>query len=118
MTIYCTIATFTESVHYSRQQITVPDGGTLSLDFSPPLTAEDPIDSRPILMVLHGLTGGSHESYVINVVNKATGKKEEGGLGWRGCVVNFRGCAGTKLSSNQLYKCVSKLIISLDMNSL
>jgi uncharacterized protein len=53
-----------------------------------PLNITD--DTTPILVMLHGLTGGSHESYVRNVMVSATKSKEEGGLGMRGVVVNVR----------------------------
>lgn len=54
-TIYCTLGDFSyDHCHYSRRLIRVPDGGTLALDFTPAITPEDPIDSRPILVVLHG----------------------------------------------------------------
>ncbi|KAL8284268.1 hypothetical protein RQP46_005017 [Phenoliferia psychrophenolica] len=108
-TIYCTLADFSyDSCDYSRRLIQVPDGGSLALDFTPKITESDPIDSRPILVVLHGLTGGSHESYVVDILSKITKPKDpknpDGpGLGWRGCVVNFRGCAGAPVTSKKLY---------------
>jgi predicted alpha/beta-fold hydrolase len=53
-----------------------------------------------------GLTGGSHESYVRNILAVVTRPKAEGGLGWRAAVVNSRGCANSPVTSRQLYKCV------------
>lgn len=43
------------------QLLEVPDGGVIALDISPPLDVAPP-DQRPILVCMHGLTGGSHES--------------------------------------------------------
>lgn len=43
------------------QYLEVPDGGTICIDITPPLYDEPP-DNRPILVCMHGLTGGSHES--------------------------------------------------------
>lgn len=43
--------------------LSLPDGGQVSLDWTPPL-AQKPFDDTPTLVVLHGLTGGSHESYI------------------------------------------------------
>jgi len=40
------------------------------------------------LVVCHGLTGGSHESYVRNVVAWAIKPVKQGGLGARAIVVN------------------------------
>ena len=43
--------------------LSLPDGGQVSIDWCPPL-AQKPIDNTPTLVCLHGLTGGSHESYI------------------------------------------------------
>lgn len=51
-TIWCTIASFNyDTVVYSRELLRLPDGGTIGIDVTPPVTPEDPIDSRPILVV-------------------------------------------------------------------
>ncbi|SCU95462.1 LAME_0F12244g1_1 [Lachancea meyersii CBS 8951] len=55
-------------------------------------------DSKPMLIVLHGLTGGSHESYVRSLVNKMTGK-----FGFEACVLNSRGCSESCITTPQLY---------------
>ena len=55
-------------------------------------------DTRPMLVVLHGLSGGSHELYLRHVLAMLVG---EGG--WEACVVNSRGCARSKLTSSVLY---------------
>ncbi|GAA5868956.1 hypothetical protein JCM8547_003232 [Rhodosporidiobolus lusitaniae] len=103
-TIACTVFKYTyDPVTYTRELIRVPDGGTLAVDFAPPIEKEDQLDSRPILVVSHGLTGGSHESYVRNVLAIVTRPVEEGGLGWRAAVVNSRGCAGSQITSQKLY---------------
>ncbi|KAG0145944.1 hypothetical protein CROQUDRAFT_658049 [Cronartium quercuum f. sp. fusiforme G11] len=85
-------------VHYERKVIRVPDGGQIEIDFTPPGTFDDPKDSTPTLVVLHGLTGGSHEQYVREMVSSVIHQ-----LGWRVMVTNFRGCAGSKLTSPRLY---------------
>ena len=64
------------------------------------------------MVVLHGLTGGSHESYIVDILSKVTKPKDAKdpkslGLGWRGVVVTFRGCAGTPVTSNKLYQYVT-----------
>ena len=56
-------------------------------------------DSRPMLVVLHGLSGGSHELYLRHVLAPLI--SEEGG--WEACVVNSRGCAMSKITSSVLY---------------
>lgn len=42
----------------------------------------------PIVVINHGLTGGSHESYVRNIVVWLTKPVSQGGLGARAAVVN------------------------------
>lgn len=54
-------------------------------------------DGKPMVVVLHGLSGGSHEVYVRHVLRPL----EE--AGWEGCVVNSRGCAGSEVTSGVLY---------------
>ncbi|GAA5971552.1 hypothetical protein JCM11641_000636 [Rhodosporidiobolus odoratus] len=103
-TIACTIFRYAyDPIFYTRQLIRVPDGGTIAVDFAPPIKDEEPLDDRPILVVSHGLTGGSYESYVRNVLATVTKRKEEGGLGWRAAVVNSRGCANAPITSQKLY---------------
>ena len=42
---------------------------------------------------------GSHESYVRAILAPAVTPKSEGGLGFRGVVVNFRGCKDISITS-------------------
>jgi uncharacterized protein len=56
-------------------------------------------DSKPMLITLHGLSGGSHEIYLRHVLAPLVTK--EGG--WEACVVNSRGCAMSKITSGVLY---------------
>ncbi|KAL1647993.1 hypothetical protein SLS58_002318 [Diplodia intermedia] len=56
-------------------------------------------DSKPMLVTLHGLAGGSNEIYLRHVLAPLT--TEEGG--WEACVVNSRGCAMSKITTNVLY---------------
>lgn len=55
-------------------------------------------DSKPMLVLLHGLSGGSHEIYLRHVLAPLV---EDGS--WEACVVNSRGCAQTKITSGVLY---------------
>lgn len=100
-TIYSAFADFSrvDLINYERRIIKVPDGGQIALDFTPPNRFSNKNDPTPTLIVLHGLTGGSHESYVRSLISPLT--KE---FGWRAVVTNFRGCAGSKLTSPKLYK--------------
>ncbi|KAL4976132.1 Alpha/Beta hydrolase protein [Aspergillus desertorum] len=55
-------------------------------------------DKKPMLVVLHGLSGGSHELYLRHVVHPLIADR-----GWEACVINSRGCAQTKISTGILY---------------
>jgi predicted alpha/beta-fold hydrolase len=54
-------------------------------------------DSKPMLVCLHGLTGGSHEIYLREVVKPVVEK------GWAACVINARGCALSAITTPQLF---------------
>ncbi|BFZ61361.1 hypothetical protein YB2330_002426 [Saitoella coloradoensis] len=122
-TIYAALGNFEDidRVEYARYLYPLSDGGTSGIDFVlddeaeggshpelPPrtrFTTEDERhltsdDSRPMLVALHGLSGGSHESYVRAVLAEIT-KEEVGGQRWAACVMNARGCALTKVTSPQ-----------------
>ncbi|KAJ6630779.1 AB-hydrolase YheT [Mycena sp. CBHHK59/15] len=103
-TIYCVLGDFTkrDRLQYNRKFIRLLEGGTLGLDFAPADFSQVREDA-PIIVVLHGLTGGSYESYVRSILVPACKAIEEGGLGYRAVVVNFRGCAGVPITSPQLY---------------
>ncbi|KAI0320400.1 hypothetical protein OF83DRAFT_1169342 [Amylostereum chailletii] len=66
-TIYTSIGDFSKDdpVEYARTYIRVSDGGTLALDVTPSLHSSPRKEGEPVLIVAHGLTGGSHEAYVI-----------------------------------------------------
>ncbi|THU90460.1 AB-hydrolase YheT, partial [Dendrothele bispora CBS 962.96] len=87
---------------HSRTYLRLVDGGTLGLDFTPVEQSSLP-EETPIIVVTHGLTGGSHEGYVRAVLGRASTPVEWGGLGYRAVVVNSRGCAGVPITSQQLY---------------
>ncbi|OJJ43780.1 hypothetical protein ASPZODRAFT_73265 [Penicilliopsis zonata CBS 506.65] len=55
-------------------------------------------DTKPMLVVLHGLSGGSYELYLRHVVAPLIADGS-----WEACVVNSRGCAQTKISTGVLY---------------
>ena len=114
-TIYSAVGNFShvDAVEYKRRVFVTPDGGTVGLDISPPTLAQSEeqlkaqnhpaADGLPTVVCLHGLTGGSHESYVRNCFHHLTKPTSEGGLGYRAIVVNFRGCANVPVTSPQLY---------------
>ncbi|KIL00421.1 hypothetical protein PAXRUDRAFT_821713 [Paxillus rubicundulus Ve08.2h10] len=103
-TLYCVFGDFSQrdKVTYKRTFLRLKDGGTLGLDFTPVDDPDMPPDT-PIVVVMHGLTGGSYESYVRAILAPACRPLSQGGLGYRAVVVNFRGCADVPITSPQLY---------------
>ncbi|KAJ1921333.1 hypothetical protein H4219_000649 [Mycoemilia scoparia] len=85
-------------VKYERELLHMKDGGNVALDWAPSFESV-PKDDRPIVIILHGLTGGSHEYYVRAVAKKFTSDD----FNFRVVVANFRGCGRSKLTSSQLY---------------
>jgi predicted alpha/beta-fold hydrolase len=79
-----------------RTLLRLPDGGTIGIDVCPPSgVSKDLPEDTPIVIVQHGLSGGSHEPYVRSILAGACAPKSKGGLGYRAIVVNFRGCQST-----------------------
>ncbi|CAG8488913.1 1534_t:CDS:2 [Paraglomus brasilianum] len=83
---------------YERTLVTTPDGGQFTLDWTPP-TSQKPFDDTPIVVVLHGLTGGSHESYIRSLLESLTNPPHN----YRAVVFNARGCAESKITTPQMY---------------
>ncbi|KAJ7582736.1 Alpha/Beta hydrolase protein [Mycena floridula] len=103
-TLYSVLGDFskTDRMWYNRTYLRLRDGGTLGLDFAP-VDASKLADDVPIIVIQHGLTGGSYEAYIRAVLVPACTPVESGGLGYRAVVVNYRGCAGVPITSQQLY---------------
>ncbi|KIO34381.1 hypothetical protein M407DRAFT_218591 [Tulasnella calospora MUT 4182] len=103
-TAYCVVADFdaVDTVVYMTL-LRLPDGGTIGLHFTPPTPTRDQDENAPVIVVLHGLSGGSQESYIRYILATACAPKIEGGLGARAVVVNSRGCCGVPLTSPQFY---------------
>ena len=79
------------TAHYSEQDWETIDQGSK--------------DDKPMLVVLHGLSGGSHELYLREVLAPlvAVGGRSETDEPWKVCVVNARGCAKSKITSDVLF---------------
>lgn len=55
-------------------------------------------DDKPMLICLHGLSGGSYELYLRHVLKPLVENSE-----WEACVVNARGCANSKVVTSRLF---------------
>ena len=78
---------------YHRERWETPDGDFIDLDWTDAPPARQTRDSRPLLILFHGLEGSSSSHYAITLMGAAAA------IGWSGVVVNFRGCSG---ESNRL----------------
>jgi hypothetical protein len=56
-------------------------------------------DESPMLVVLHGLSGGSHEQYLRHALRPLVYGKG----GWSACVVNARGCSWSKVTTPWMF---------------
>lgn len=93
-TLYCVAGEFShiDKIKYDRTYLHLLDGGTLCLDFTS--AHDDLADDSPILVAVTVLDGGGYEAYIRAILAPACSSVEKGGLGYRGVVVNIRGCAG------------------------
>ena len=69
---------------------------------------QDEVDQRPIIVALHGISGGSHELYLRQVLDplvsgKPTTSGGESFPAWDALVVNARGCANAPVTSSKLF---------------
>jgi hypothetical protein len=60
-------------------------------------------DQKPLLIMLHGLAGGSHEIYLRHVLKPLCLDVASEDERWEALVVNARGCAHSKITSSVLY---------------
>ncbi|KAF2640609.1 medium-chain fatty acid ethyl ester synthase/esteras-like protein 1 [Massarina eburnea CBS 473.64] len=125
-TMYTAVKAAGPPIHYKRQIFTSTHSiypGTFAVDFVVPkkvgeeakadeelperttlytaeeweMAGEGSEDDTPMLISLHGLSGGSHEIYLREVLEPITAK------GWAACVVNARGCALSKITTPHLF---------------
>ena len=77
-----------------REKVIFPDGGNAIIDWFHP---KDEKTHNDIIVIFHTLGGGSREKCV-HAFGVACAKK-----GYTACVLNCRGCAGAKLTSDKIY---------------
>ena len=59
-------------------------------------------DDAPMLVVLHGLSGGSHELYLRETIAPLVNGNMDG-KNWEACIVNARGCARSKVTTGVFF---------------
>jgi predicted alpha/beta-fold hydrolase len=90
-TIYASVYAPRPAAHFRRERWETPDGDFIDLDWIQddgfPTRHSTP-DTRPLVALFHGLEGSSRSHYAAALMAAARD------AGWRGVVVNFRGCSG------------------------
>jgi predicted alpha/beta-fold hydrolase len=81
-TIYGSLFAARPAVSYRRERWETPDGDFVDVDHV------DALPDRPWVVLFHGLEGSSGSAYALTLMNRVAAR------GWRGTVVNFRGCSG------------------------
>ena len=81
-TIYGSLFVARPLVAYRRERWDTPDGDFVDVDF-----VDAPPDT-PRVVLFHGLEGSSDSPYARMLMHRVSQR------GWRGAVVNFRGCSG------------------------
>jgi predicted alpha/beta-fold hydrolase len=81
-TVYASLLAHAPSVEYRRERWDTPDGDFVDVDF-----VDGPAEAAS-LHLFHGLEGSSRSHYARMLMHAV---KERG---WRGSVLNFRGCSG------------------------
>lgn len=102
-TIFSMTARRDPCLTYTRTTLDVPPAGHVTLDWRGEVDAATGLPNlqqgSPVLIVMHGLTGGSEERYVQWMVRSA----EESIPGIRCVVMNARGCSTSTLSSPRCF---------------
>lgn len=65
-------------------------------------TKVDEQETKPLVVILHGLGGGSHEPLIRNVAESFTTENK-----WDSLVINSRGCCRTKITTGTLFNAFS-----------
>ncbi|MEO7726744.1 MAG: hydrolase [Burkholderiales bacterium] len=84
-TLYAALLAPRPRVTLRRERWDTPDGDFIDLDWT---QNEDSAKSTPLVVMFHGLEGGSRSQYAASMMDAAHTH------GWRGVVVHFRGCSG------------------------
>jgi len=102
------------SVQYVRELVKLSDNGQIALDWHQPNgTTQLKQHNKPMVLLMHGLTGGSHEAYAQWLVKYISSKTD-----CQVAVMNARGCGSSELTTpkpftasntNDLHEIISKI---------
>src|SRR5476649_78778 len=91
-TLYASLIAPRPRVAFYRQRWDTPDGDFIDLDWTQIQDSgtgiQDQVDMNPLVVLFHGLEGGSRSQYAAALMAATRDR------GWRGVVVHFRGCSG------------------------
>jgi len=98
-TVYAWAARRSPRMQYNRRCLILSDGGLISLDFAadPASEAKALPDDAPVLVILPGLTSGSHDTYPQWAAWSARRR------GFRPVVFNARGTSNSPVATPQFY---------------
>jgi len=94
MTIYASKARASPTVNYERVEVLTTDGGVLAMDLLRP-PSSTPV--KKLLVLLSGLGGGSHDSYVKHMALAAQKR------GYAIAAVNMRACGGRRIETPRFF---------------
>jgi len=95
-TLMVSVGRRTPVITFRREELEMGDGGVVTLDWDIDY-AERFSATTPTVIICHGLTGGSHESYVRQFIKTCRLRSLR-------CVVfNYRGCADSELKTPRGY---------------
>jgi len=83
-----------QKVLYVRQELDLPDGDFVDIDWSEVPTRTS---TKPIVIIFHGLEGSSQSHYVKSLAQAVNARA------WNVVVMNFRGCSGRLNRKPRLY---------------
>lgn len=86
-------------IKYERELFKLEDGGTIALDWVVDHEGGLPrkLSARPVVCLMSGLSGGNNNLYLYCLMKEATR------MGYKCVVINYRGTAGVKITSDKLY---------------
>lgn len=109
-TVFRVLFQHVPKLRLEREYITTPDGGQFALDW---LINKGPDDlDKPIVLVVPGITGGSHNNYVRHLMLNGHSNK------CRTLVFNNRGCASSTLLTPRMYSGSNTEDLSLAVRTL
>eukprot|EP01025_Chloroclados_australasicus_P011095 TRINITY_DN14807_c0_g1_i1.p1 TRINITY_DN14807_c0_g1~~TRINITY_DN14807_c0_g1_i1.p1 ORF type:complete len:455 (-),score=59.69 TRINITY_DN14807_c0_g1_i1:247-1476(-) len=95
-TIFAAFTRKKPGVKYVRELVKMSDGGLVALDWRHPFD-RSMLSEKPLVILMPGLTGGSHDNYIQFMVQVAEAN------GMRAVVMNGRGTSDTPVITPQFY---------------